>query len=177
MNNNNTTIMNTIFKTIAFGFFTLISIQATAQYGGGYGGGGMGGMGGGGMNGMGGSGMRGGGMQNNYGNTPKGPTVLTEKEKAEKIDKIMEKLKTQLNLDELQVFAIRNEVVANSKSIEAIAKSDSSNEDKTKEAEAVHEKTDRIINTYLNKDQKEKYKALIEERKNRALESGKGRRN
>ena len=168
--------MNKIFKTLAFSLFILISIQSNAQYGGGYGGGGMGGMGGG-MNGMGGSGMRGGGMQNNYGNTPKGPTVLTEKEKAEKIDKIMEKLKTQLNLDELQVFAIRNEVVANSKSIEAIVKSESTNEEKSKEAEAVHEKTDRIINTYLNKDQKEKYKVMIEERKNRALEANKGRRN
>ncbi|MEC4049467.1 hypothetical protein OX284_008495 [Flavobacterium sp. SUN046] len=166
--------MTKTFKTLALSIIFLLSLNAVAQYpGGGYGGGY------GGMNGTSGnmSGMRGGmnGMGSPMGSPGKTQTAPTEKEKAEKIDKIMEKFKKDLNLDELQMFAIRNEVVANSKSMEAIMKSENSNDDKGKEAEAVNEKTDRIINTYLNKEQKEKYKVLIDERKKR-IEEYKNRR-
>lgn len=159
--------MYKIFKPIICSIILFLSINASAQYPGGYGGGygGMNGMRGGGMNGMGSS----------MGSQPKTATEPTEKEKAEKIDKIMEKLKKDLTLDELQMFAIRNEVTANAKSMEAIMKSESSNEDKGKEATSLNEKTDRIINTYLNKEQKEKYKILIDERKKR-IEEYKSRR-
>jgi len=46
-------------------------------------------------------------------------------------------------------------------------KSESSEEDKIKEVEAINEKTDRTINTYLNDDQKVIYKKFIDERKER----------
>ncbi len=40
-----------------------------------------------------------------------------------------------------------------------------SEEDKTKEIEAISEKTDTTINTFLNAEQKEKYKKFIENKK------------
>ncbi len=40
-------------------------------------------------------------------------------------------------------------------------------EEKINEMNAINEKTDRIINTFLNADQKVKYKKYIDERKER----------
>lgn len=89
----------------------------------------------------------------------------TEKAKAEQIDKIMSKLKISLTLDELQTIAIKNEITSNSKNIDIVIKKEDSEEDKSKEIKALMERTEVIINSYLNKEQKEKYKALIEESK------------
>ena len=72
-----------------------------------------------------------------------------------------------LNLDDLQVIVIRKEIEAGAKSISAVTKSEISNDEKIKEVDAINEKTDRTINTYLNPEQKEKYKKYIEERKDR----------
>jgi hypothetical protein len=94
----------------------------------------------------------------------KSPETI-EKERIESIDKSVEKLKTDLNLDELQLIVIRKEIESSSKSIYSVIKSEASNEEKALEIEAISEKTDRIINTFLNKEQKEKYKKFTEEKK------------
>jgi len=133
---------------------------ATAQYG--YGNGGM--YGGGGMNRMGNQQS----MQNtnNYGRNTKTPEQI-EKERVESINKTMEKLTKDLNLDDLQVIVVKKEIESSAKSIYTVMKSESSEEDKIKEVEAINEKTDRTINTYLNDDQKVIYKKFIDERKER----------
>ena len=126
--------------------------------------------------GMYGGGMNGGGMNrmgnpqsiqntNNYGRN-KSPEDL-EKEREENLNKSIEKITKDLNLDDLQVIVIRKEIEANSKSIFAVTKSEISNEEKMKEIDAINEKTDRTINTFLNPDQKIKYKKYIDERKER----------
>ncbi|WP_395062102.1 hypothetical protein [Flavobacterium sp.] len=90
-----------------------------------------------------------------------------EKEKQESIDRNVEKLKTDLKLDELQVIVIKKEIESSSKSIYKIFKSEDSDDEKTKQIEAVSEKTDRIINTFLNEEQKVIYKKIIEEKQER----------
>ncbi|MFZ4680843.1 MAG: hypothetical protein ACOYLP_11810, partial [Flavobacterium sp.] len=81
-----------------------------------------------------------------------------------RVDNIMKQMKEDLTLDELQCIAIRNELIANSKSIEILIKSEISEEDKTKQFESIQEKTEKIINSYMNSSQKEKYK-IIKEKK------------
>jgi hypothetical protein len=94
----------------------------------------------------------------------KSPEII-EKEQLDAINKSVEKLKTDLNLDELQLIVIRKEIESSSKSINAVIKSEVSIDEKALAIEAISEKTDRTINTYLNKEQKEKYKKFMEEKK------------
>jgi hypothetical protein len=126
----------------------------------------------GGMNG----GMMGGGMNqmqnqqsiqntNNYGRNKSSEDL--EKEREENLAKSIEKIAKELNLDALQMIVIKKEIEASSKSIFAVSKSESSDEDKIKEMNAINEKTDRTINTFLNADQKIKYKKYIDDRKER----------
>jgi hypothetical protein len=77
----------------------------------------------------------------------------------------MEQLKKELSLDELQTIAIRNEVITNRKNVEILMKKESSEEEKSKQIKAMMDRTDVTINSYLNKDQKEKYKILTEKMK------------
>ncbi len=86
-----------------------------------------------------------------------------EKNRVERIDKFMAKLKADLSLDELQFIAIRNEVLSNSKNIDIVLKKETSEEEKSKEVKAMMEKSEATINSYLNKEQKEKYKVFVEE--------------
>lgn len=108
----------------------------------------------------------GGFSQNYYGmnrdlidnSTPKKQsTEEINKERNEYVDKYMAKLKTALNLDELQQIAIKNEIISNSKNIDIVMKKEDLGEDKEKEVKALMDKTEVIINSYLNKEQKEKY--------------------
>jgi hypothetical protein len=102
---------------------------------------------------------------NNFGRNEKSAEDI-EKERAENVDKSVEFLKTELKLDELQIIVIRKEIETSSKKIYAVVKNDEiSEEDKTKEIEAISEKTDTTINTFLNAEQKEKYKKFIENKK------------
>ncbi len=112
------------------------------------------------------AGMRQGQASNDPNRYAKSPETL-EKERLDAINKSVEKLKTDLNLDELQLIVIRKEIESSSKSINAVIKSEVTIEEKTLEIEAISEKTDRTINTYLNKEQKEKYKKFMEEKKER----------
>lgn len=126
----------------------------------------------GGMNG----GMYGGGMNrmqnqqsiqntNNFGRNKSAEDL--DKEREENLAKSIEKISKELNLDALQMIVIKKEIEASSKSIFAVSKSEASEEEKINEMNAINEKTDRIINTFLNADQKVKYKKYIDERKER----------
>ena len=88
-----------------------------------------------------------------------------EKNKKAQLDKFMEKLKNELTLDELQMIAIRNEVEKNNKNIDIVIKKEISDDDKSKEITSMMERTDKLVNSYLNTAQKEKYKVLVEESK------------
>jgi hypothetical protein len=98
-------------------------------------------------------------------NEPKEPTPeeITSARNM-RVDNIMKQMKEDLTLDDLQCIAIRNELIANSKSIEILIKSEISEEDKTKQFQSIQEKTEKIINSYLNSSQKEKYQILKDEK-------------
>jgi hypothetical protein len=90
--------------------------------------------------------------------TPKPPTAEEiDKSRNEYVDKYIVKLKAAVDLDELQVIAIKNELIANSKSIDIVMKKEDSQEDKKNEVKALMDKTEVVVNSYLNKNQKEKY--------------------
>lgn len=82
------------------------------------------------------------------------------------VGKIMEKLKTELTLDALQEIAISNVLKESIKAQGILIKGEGSQDDKTKEFQALSETTDRKIKEFLNKEQKEKYLILAEEAKN-----------
>ncbi|WP_293890631.1 hypothetical protein [Flavobacterium sp.] len=101
-----------------------------------------------------------------YSNESTKPSVEDiEKYKAQQLDKIIEKLKVALTLDELQVIAIKNEIASNMKNVDIIIKKEKSEDDKKIEVQALMDKSEIIINSYLNKVQKEKYKVFVEESK------------
>jgi hypothetical protein len=81
------------------------------------------------------------------------------------VGKIMEKLKPELNLDELQTIAIANVYTDIIKSQTAIMKDEKlSQQQKSDEIKALFEVNERKVNEYLNEEQRQKYKALKEER-------------
>ncbi len=83
----------------------------------------------------------------------------------ETVEKIMEKLKPELNLDALQEIAIANVYTDMVKSQGAIMKNDKmSQEEKSNEIKVLFEVNERKINEYLNEEQKEKFKALKEDK-------------
>lgn len=150
--------MKTI-QSILVGAFVLLSINTiSAQYGNsGYGNGYGNSYGGsGGMNRMNGGGM----SQDRSHDKPKEiPVEVT-------VGKIMEKLKTELNLDALQEIAISNVLTESIKTQGVLIKAESSQEQKIKEIQALSETTDRKVKEFLNDDQKEKYKVFKEESNN-----------
>ncbi|MEZ7500653.1 hypothetical protein QO200_18200 [Flavobacterium sp. Arc3] len=89
------------------------------------------------------------------------------------VGKIMEKIKTELNLDALQEIAISNVLKESLRSQGILIKAETPQEQKIEEIKALSETTDRKINEFLNEDQKAKYKALNEEN----LSKKKSRRN
>jgi hypothetical protein len=82
----------------------------------------------------------------------------------ETVTKTIDKLKKELHLDELQVIVITKVITENQKKQTAIASGSGSEEAKINEMEALLTNTDREIISFLNKDQKEKFNALIAER-------------
>ena len=146
-------------KTFLASLFILLSITTiSAQYGNsGYGGGGYGGNGygsGGGMNQMGGMNQR---------SEPEKPKEIPAEVT---VAKVMEDMKPAVELDELQVIAISNVLVESLNTQGRILKQDSTQDEQMKDFQALSENTDRQIMNFLNKDQKEKYLAFKEERKN-----------
>lgn len=149
-------------KTIA-SLIISFSIQTlSAQYGqGGYGQGGYG-QGGYGQGGYGGNPM---GSQNQQMGNQNRTQTVKEPPIEETVKKVVDRLKTQLTLDELQVIAISNIITENIKKQNAVLKKEDNNEEKVSELKAISEKTDLDILILLNKDQKTKYKLLAEDAK------------
>ena len=113
-------------------------------------------------------------MGNRMGNQSM-PETVKERPIEETVTKIVEKLKIQLGLDELQVIAISNLITENMKKQNAILKKEGSNDDKTSELKAASEKTDLDILILLNKVQKAKYKLLSEDAKKQQEANRRGR--
>ncbi|MGC4041696.1 MAG: hypothetical protein QM710_13150 [Flavobacterium sp.] len=125
------------------------------------------------------------GLNNGYNNynqnhQPKAPTAEEiEEHRNESIDNYMAKLKADLNLDDLQFIAIKNEIVNNNKSIDIVMKKETDQEAKSKEIKALSEKAESNIMSYLNKDQKEKFqvfKANMYKKKDKKDKKGKEKR-
>ena len=150
--------MKTITLYIA-SLILLISINTvSAQYGNnGYGGGGYGGNGYGSNNRM----NQMGGM--NQRSEPEKPKEIPNEEI---VAKFMEEVKPALSLDELQYIAISNVVLESVNAQGRILKLNLTQEEQMKEFQLLSENTDKKINNYLNKDQKDKYIAFKEDRNN-----------
>ncbi|WP_395050047.1 hypothetical protein [Flavobacterium sp.] len=147
-------------KTFLAILFMLLSITTiSAQYGnGGYGG--NNGYGGNGYGNRGGMSQMGGINQRSEPEKPKEiPAEVT-------VAKVMEDMKPAVELDELQVIAISNVLIESINTQGRILKQDSTQDEQIKDFQALSENTDRQIMNFLNKDQKEKYLAFKEERKN-----------
>jgi hypothetical protein len=145
--------MKPIQKLLVIVFLLLSIGTISAQYNNGYGGNGYGGNGYGRMS----------QMNSGMGQEPSKPKEIPVEVT---VGKIMEKLKTEINLDELQVIAISNILTESIRSQGIIIKQESSQADKIKDIKALSEITDSKVMVLLNKDQKEKYIALTEELKN-----------
>jgi len=150
-------------KTAFFALLLLLSVNTiSAQYGNGYGGGYGGGYG---------SGY--GGYGNGYGRASQMSQMPHETSKPKEIPaevtagKIVAYYKKELNLDALQEVVVTNIYVKSLKKQEALMKKESSDEDKTAEFKVLNEMTEMEMMEILNKDQKEKFKNLIEERKSK----------
>lgn len=98
------------------------------------------------------------------------PEEESEKSKLERLNKIIEKLKTDLKLDELQVYAVKNVLEDSMKKQAAIVKNEKSQDEKIEEFQALSESTDRKISEFLNKTQKLKYVEMNAERKEKIQE-------
>ncbi len=144
--------MKTFQKMVTFGCIVLAANAASAQFG---------------NNGMGnpnrmnqmnnGMGMP---NQNNQSVPKEVPVAVT-------VGKIMENLKTELTLDELQEIAISNIMTESVKKSEVLRKKEMPQEDKMKEMQAEADATDIRIMYLLYKNQKVKYTELVKERKKR----------
>lgn len=153
--------MRTRQTFLVFAFILLSITSVSAQYGGnGYGGNGYGGYGG---NGYGGGGMNQMGSVMNQQSQPEKPKEIPADITAAKI---VEEMKPALNLDELQAIAITNVLIESLNTQGRILKQDSTQDEQIKEFQALSESTDRKINQFLSKEQKEKYLVFKEERKN-----------
>ncbi len=112
---------------------------------------------------------------NGYGNNRRMNTSMDQNRGQEKpkeipvevtVGKVMERLKPELNLDELQVIAISNILTESIRSQGMLIKAEVSHEDKVNNIKALSETTDKKIMELLNKEQKEKFILLNEEAKN-----------
>jgi hypothetical protein len=144
--------MKTIQIFFVFTVTLLCSTTVLAQYG---------------NNGYGNNGYGGGGYGSNNGRMSQ-MNQSRDNEKPKEIEaevivgKIMEKLKTELVLDQLQEIAISNVLIESIRSQGILLKAETGQEQKIKEIQALSEVTDRKVNEFLNEDQKAKYKALNE---------------
>jgi hypothetical protein len=144
-----------INKLFVFYFFLFSSNFIFAQFGNqGYGGG----MGGYGNNGYGNRGMNQMAQPHREPEKPKEiPADVTAKI-------VVDKIKSKLALDELQEIAITNIITKSIQAQGIIIKKGTSDQEKMEDIKVLSETTDRKIMELLNKDQKEKYKELVEEK-------------
>lgn len=142
--------MKTIQKIVTFGCIVLTVNTISAQFG---------------NNGMGNPNRM--GQMNNSMPNQNNQSASKEVPVAVTVGKIMENLKTELTLDELQVIAISNIMTESVKKSDVLRKKEMPQEDKIKEMQAEAEATDIKIMYLLYKNQKEKYSELVKERKKR----------
>lgn len=141
-------------------FFTLCCFNSvSAQYGNGYNNGYGGGYG----NGYG----RGGGMMGRDRSMMGGPQQNTSKPKEIPVEetaaKIVEQMKPEINLDELQAIAITNVLTDSMKEQGVLLKNESSSQDqKIEQIKALRESTTKKITAFLNPDQIPKYTAFMD---------------
>ena len=132
---------------------------ANAQYGGGgYGGGGygVGGYGGGGLD------RRIGGANS----APQTPSKPKLEDVSKRVNAIVDKMKIDLTLDELQVFAVKKYITDNQNATDkVILKEGATDDEKIESINQINNTSDFNIIAILNKVQKEKYKTMVEERK------------
>ncbi|WP_337966951.1 hypothetical protein [uncultured Flavobacterium sp.] len=136
--------------------FNSVSAQYGNGYNNGYGGGGYG------NNGYG----RGGGMGMDRsmmaGQQQSAPSKPKEIPVEETAAKIVEQMKTEVNLDELQAIAITNVFVDSMREQGILLKNESSSQDqKIEQINALRESTTKKITAFLNPDQVEKYTAFM----------------
>ena len=132
--------------------FNSVSAQYGNGYNNGYGGGGYGSRGGG-------MGMDRNMMQGPQGNTSKPKEIPAEETAA----KIVEQMKPEVNLDELQAIAITNVLTDSMKEQGVLLKNESSSQDeKIEQMKALRESTTKKITAFLNPDQIEKYTNFME---------------
>jgi len=147
--------MKPTLNLILFVFTLFCFNTVSAQYGGynnGYG------------NGYGG---RGGGMGMDRsmmgGQQPSTPSKPKETPPEEIAAIIMEQMKPQVNLDELQAIAISNVLAESIREQGILLKNESSSQDqKIEQIKALKESTDKKISAFLNPDQIEKYKTFMD---------------
>ena len=84
----------------------------------------------------------------------------------EKVGKIVDNLKSEINLDELQVIAIANILIESFRAQGVLQKQETNQSQKEKDFQALSEITEAKVMVLLNTDQKEKYLTLKEEMKN-----------
>jgi hypothetical protein len=136
------------FQYLLFLGFTLFFTQTNwAQYNNGYG-----------NNGYGNNGRMSQMSQMGSGPTQSAPKPPSNEETA---SKVIENLKTEINLDALQEIAIKNILIQSLNAQGVIIKKEGSNESKTEDIKVISENTDRKILELLNPDQKEIYKKII----------------
>lgn len=80
-----------------------------------------------------------------------------DRRKAENVEKSIEKLKTDLQLDALQEIAVRQIIAESIRQEGVIMKKEENDEDKMKAMQALSESTDTKITALLNPVQKEKF--------------------
>ncbi len=114
---------------------------------------------------------QGGGFDNNIvPQSPEKAPEMSEKEKKQNVDKVMENLKKELKLDELQVIGVQSVIYQNVTKQNALFKKEISQDEKIIEMQGLSDTTDRKIIEFLNKDQKTKYKEMTLERKEKLQE-------
>ncbi|CAH0336338.1 hypothetical protein FVB9288_02029 [Flavobacterium sp. CECT 9288] len=146
--------MQSFNSYLLIGLIVFFANTSFAQYGnGGYG------------NGYG-NGYGGNGRMNNTMDQSRAPEKPKEIPVEVTVGKVMERLKPELVLDELQAIAISNILTESSKTHGMLIKAQVSHEDKVKNIKALSETTDKKILELLNKEQKEKFILLNEEAKN-----------
>jgi hypothetical protein len=150
------------FKTVFFIVFLVLSVNTiSAQYNNGYGGGGYGG------NGYGGNGY-GSGRSNQMNQMPASQPSAPKPIPVEvTAAKIVAYYKKELDLDALQEVVVTNIYVKTLKKEEILMKKEISDDEKLEEYKVMSDMTDMQIIQILNKEQKEKFKNLVEDRKSK----------
>lgn len=99
-----------------------------------------------------------------------------EKAREEGLDKLMNRLTTDLSLDALQVIAIRQIYSESIKKQGIILKKEDSNENKSAALKSLSESTETRVLALLNPQQKEKFELIKTEAANNAKDKKKGKK-